>query len=146
MDEKIIYIIFIVLWLLYSLFGKKKKNPGTSNRQQQPTVNQPEEKKGRFTQLGEILLGEEFYELPKGKPVTSGNTDAEISEELKSKASMQQPFLNEENIIYNQLTIKPEPIIQPEEHSLQKHNNIIRGKFNLKQAIIFSAIINRPYD
>jgi hypothetical protein len=153
MDEKVIYIIFIILWILYSVFGKKKK---PQNRQVKPIERRSAaggEAAGRErgenikTIIEKMLLGEEFSE----KAMTSQEAKAEEAaiESFEAIEGREEDYvLNEGNLTEinsvetKQATAEAEiPVAETASGTVFKKIPI-----NLRQAMIHSVILNKPYN
>lgn len=164
MDEKIIYIIFIVLSLAYSAYRKNQKKAKSSQQSavgsQQPTPNSEksdmEQKKSdraikMKTLLDKMLLGEEFVE-----PSTTEEMIPEVRSrnyEVRNQKSETESMMPEAEIREDKKKWELEGGSQSNVEELKgKEKNIreeishrMKLKFNLKQAVINSVILERRY-
>lgn len=132
------YLIFLLIYLIYSFFSKSKKVKGESQPQQEKT-----EGKSFEDILRDIITQTTSQKEPKVKqPQTVKETLAnEARRETMKVEKMQAPKLsNSEKKIY-----KEEPI---EVVELEPHHSIIdeihSGDFDFRKAIILNEIIQRP--
>ena len=149
--EELLPLIIGVLWLAYTFYtrGQKKKSPGQS-----PSENQ-ERKKPSFL---EQLLSAEGLQVGSPEPVEyEEEFDYEAYEEpspvpLKVEKERISPFLNTELSRFEeegQLQFR-EAFALDEEDTSEGYDipSELRqqiGEFDLKKAVVFSAILDAPY-
>jgi hypothetical protein len=189
MDD-LIYFLFLIAWLAFSFYQqsvKKKKKQEQMMAQRERELQQEEQEEypsygdesaieqqkpvevatpapGRGTDfkktLEEILLGEEFVEATKPRPVA--NEDKPRAKEDRKenlsggKRNIYQKYYDEEMLEGSQEKIGYEPkkiedsieelendmVLKEEELEEETHEKI---DFDLRKAIIYSEIINRRY-
>ena len=150
MDD-FIYLIVLIAWVVFAFYRKsqKKSEAARQARQQQPG---PRSGPASFPTLEEILLGtepvpeEEPEPLPAaplttdGTPPVLGETSFEREYNLRGITSieeMDKPFTTEKS---------KQVILQEEEVLLEDYKEEEwRERVNLRQAVIYSEILNRPY-
>ncbi len=146
MDEKIIYIIFVIAWGLYSFYRKsqKKKSQQTAVNSQQSTNNDKEKSPSYKNILEKMLLGEEFTEQPKR--MENGEWRMENGED-KTLEVLTTPINPVSEIpIENKIT---EPVISNQTETsivLKTFEDYKTKKFDLRQAIIYNVLLERKFD
>lgn len=126
MGKQIIYLIFIVAYLAYTYYTKSQKKKNTPNKPASQPIKPQSPKPKSF--LEKMILGEEFFEPPAThEPVPAADN-------IKQKASKPEQELQviEQDIKPNRHDIHENPIHKPK-------------LFDLKQAIIYNALLDRPY-
>jgi hypothetical protein len=134
MDERIIYLIFILLWAAYKFYQKSQKTKNISDKKLSP-ASKPSapDYKSIFEKM---LLGEEFTAPAK----TLDNEEIMENGEWRMENSINQQI---NKSIIEEKPVELKETIRTEE--ITKSPNYQITKFNLKQALIYSVILNRPY-
>ena len=139
----IIYFIILAAGILGSLFSKSKKKRGTASR--------PSSKESQNTSWETILKelsGEETQETVKEKTQntytnTIQGTTGKEQEEQKQYRSYDDEFENTEEFKEEKTTpISEQPVIEESKNYEEEYGQ--KQKIDLRQAIIYSAIMNRP--
>jgi len=131
------YLIFLLIYLIYSFFSKSKKVKGESQPQQEKT-----EGKSFEDILRDIITQTTSQKEPKTKPQNVKETLAnKANRETMKVEKMQAPkLINIEKKIYNE---EPLEVVE-----LETHHSIIdeihSGDFDFRKAIILSEIMQRP--
>lgn len=124
------------------------------------TAQQPKQEKDFKKTLEEILLGEEFVEAVKPKPVSNERRTIEADDERKSRQvprrNIFQKYYDDEMLEGSQETIENDPkkledrveelekeMVLEEDETVEESRDKI--DFDLRKAIIYSEIINRRY-
>ena len=159
-EQNYIYIVFAVLYIIYSIVKGAKKvkanRPGTKPVQpaQSRPVNPPASPiPGKGDDLKELLeqvLGKPPVAEPTPQPVTTvkpksvsprhhEKSGKAIQSHLPSRSAKKaKPFLQGEHFVH-----EPEkPVITFAE--TEEQAPLLRDEFDLRKAIIFSEILNRP--
>jgi hypothetical protein len=151
MDD-FIYLIVLIAWVVFTFYRKsqKKSEAARQARQQQPD---PHGGPASFPTLEEILLGkepvpeEEPEPLPAAGPLTTDGAPPVLKETsfereynlrgITSIEEMDKPFTMEKS---------RQVILQEEEVLLEDYKEEEwRARVDLRQAVIYSEILNRPY-
>jgi hypothetical protein len=148
MDD-IIYLIVLIAWVAFAFYRKTQKK-GAAVREAERKAR-PSGNPSPFPTLEEILLGKE--PVPEAEPVPASGpfttdgmapvlTETSFEKEYKlagisSIEEMDKPFFSQ----------KSEVIDIQEDDDKPEYNVIDRLKtdFDLRQAFIYSEILNRPY-
>lgn len=147
MDD-LIYLIVLIAWVLFAFYRKsqKKKQPvrPVSGQTRPPAESSP------VPTLEEILMGERSYPEPKpefepamtdGMSPVIGETSFEQEYNRKGIRSIEEmdvPFyLSGKD---DRIAAKNDILLEEEMES--EHE----AKVNLRQAVIYAEILNRPYD
>ena len=134
MKLNIIYVIIGIIWILYRMYKKAgDSKPKSATPFPQPQVEKPNDVKSIFD---DFMRGEEVKKVL--------NVPVERKEEpVKKKASHKikpESFLPDDSTM---TSLKPNSPVYSVESAF--HPDYL-ASFDLKQAIIFSEIINRPYE
>jgi len=146
MDD-VIYIIVLIAWVLFAFYRKsqKKKGPDTEPGQSP----RPRSKNSPLPTLEEILLGREPEPEPEPAPVPvlSDGMSPKLNETafekeynlmgITSVEELDKPFSFEK--FKHAERQEDEVFVQEDEPDDRSH------AFNLRQAVIYSEILNRPY-
>ena len=154
----VIYIVATIVAIAVGLLGKKKKPAGTGGA---PVESEPEKKKGFFDVIGKemesFMESKNLYEdLGIDRPGDSepdydveSETEDVVSEELESIQAEYEDVQHsgmlstyDQVISGGQSMTAPLEIIELEEYDESDFFDIDR-EFDLKSAIIYSAIINK---
>jgi hypothetical protein len=139
MDD-IIYLIVLIAWVAFAFYRKTQKK-GAAAREAERKAR-PSGNPSPFPTLEEILLGKE--PVPEAEPDGMSPVLSETSFEKEYKLAgissieeMNKPFFSQ----------KSEVIDIQEDDDKPEYNVIDRLKtdFDLRQAFIYSEILNRPY-
>lgn len=155
--QPILYLIIILLWAVYKYYQKSQKVKNISEKKPSPDSQLPTPNyKSIFEK---ILLGEEFSAPAK----TKDNEVTEIEEVKINNSNYQRKTNNEQRTTNSeQQIIPPEAMgtlkgnadaregnagarLQRVPAELNTKHQTLNTKFSLKQAIIYSVILNRPY-
>jgi hypothetical protein len=148
MDD-VIYIIVLIAWVLFAFYRKSQKKKGPVTGPVQPP--RPQNDTSTLPTLEEILLGRGPEIKPEPEPVPVPVLSDGMSPRLNETAFEKE---------YNKLGITSiEELDKPFSFDKYKHAEIqedevfIEGNepddhlhvFNLRQAVIYSEILDRPY-
>jgi|GEM_PF-519301 len=138
--QNIIFLLLGVVWVIYNFNKKKKKNearkaPQARQAQAEPATQQPDSFKSIFQQ---IMTGEEINPVPA--PVESTNISIEDTlQEEDSKLFIQPDKDSVEHKNYHKHKKQETEVL--EKITIQKHLD-----FDIRKAVIYSEILNRPYN
>jgi len=149
MDD-FIYIIALIAWVVFAFYRKSKKK-GEAAREAGRRPRQ-QEQPGPFPTLEEILLGKEPVpeEEPEPEPAWTYTTDGmapELKETLFEKEYNRQGITSIEELD-KQFNISAgiADDMQKDEVLIEDHaSEDWKSKVDLRQAVIYSEILNRPY-
>lgn len=147
--EDFIYVLALIAWVIFAFYRKSQKKAATAREAQQRP--EPQEEYTPMPTLEEILLGKE--QAPEWKPATVpgtfntdgtppvfAETDFEREYNLKGITSieeMDKPFVMKESRASD---------IQDDKVLMEKETvEDWRNRVDLRQAVIYSEILNRPY-
>jgi hypothetical protein len=144
MDD-LIYVIALIAWVAFSFYRKSQKKANAT----QGSAPRPQTRRetGALPTLEEILLGRQ----PEPEPVTATVWDEGTSPEL-SETSFEREYnlrgiTSIEELDKPMNVTKPKPKETPEsEEETDAYD--IKGSMvhiDLRQAVIYSEILNRPY-
>jgi hypothetical protein len=146
MDE-LIPILIGVIWLIYTFYSrgqKQKKRPATFAQNR----NQTEPTKKESSILEKILLGEEIETEPVYETIYD-QTENRIDPDYLEIEKKQKPFLSEEISSFKgegKSSFAPKRSSSEEEEEEIKNELFEELKeFELKKAVIYSAILDAPY-
>ncbi len=159
MDKSLLFILFLVLWLVFNFLkaGKKKQAPPP------PVTSDAEEgddmqKEDKVEEMLKKIFGAEEYkpieppEPPKHVPVAEQTAmeEYQLQERLESLSEQYEREKYNNSIIDNKN--KKEEIKQSVTKKRQKEKKhefdigfLQKEHFDLKKAILYSAILERPY-
>ncbi|MBP7497629.1 MAG: hypothetical protein KA792_08210 [Bacteroidales bacterium] len=139
MDEKIVYILIGIAYLVYSFLKKDKKS---KTAKALPKQNESPPKENFKTIFEKALLGDEFFEKPIVVDTAPKETIKKESKDVKKNTFLSgedsdliENYMKDQTIDYSNNTV----------HSSANQNSY-RKNFNLKQAVVFSEILKRPYN
>jgi hypothetical protein len=147
--EDFIYLILLIAWVVFAFYRKSQKKNEAAQRQQKSTRPQGEPR--QIPSWEDIILGKEPVFEKESPPVpevvlTDGMSPVlrETSFEkeynrlgITSIEEMDKPVVREDSLDAN----KQEEEIMRKKISAADH----RIKIDLRQAVIYSEILNRPY-
>lgn len=153
--ENILYIIVIIIWVVVGLVKKNKKKEGRPAPSGPPVdETQPPD----ISEMLEELLGKKRSELPKKKPVTAQRKQPrrEKVKEPQTLETITGTDFGQRSIKKSELyrerkpvvtrKIKPEDEISQEQESPADIKKIMdESAFDLRKAVIYSEILNPPY-
>ncbi len=150
MDE-LIYILILVAWVAYSIFNakqkkKQKEQQAKSAPRPQPEYEASEPQKPKRSVL-EDLFGEEFFEeLQDEEEEISYKEEVPVKEHVitgyqpkVSEKSYEERYKTASQLIQE---MKDEEI----ESIMAAGDEIPEKDFDLRKAVIYSTILERPYD
>jgi hypothetical protein len=155
--EDLIYIIIGVLWLVFTFYTASKKK----KQQQQKTASKPTESSQPTTQpnILDEIFGEDtsvvFDDFPEEEQETEVNFTFEDEYEDKGIQSVEtfgnKYFSDTENVSFKDLVRRAQEERIEEADTVDLHiededDGIIKKDFNLRKALIYQAILERPYE
>ncbi|MCU0369929.1 MAG: hypothetical protein MUC31_00805 [Bacteroidales bacterium] len=149
MDD-FIYLLVLIAWVVFAFYRKSQKK-GEAARRAQQRQDQPPAESIPFPTLEEILLGKEPVPEPEpvpaagtyttdGIPPVQGETAFEREYNLRGITSveeMDRPLFMEKS---KQSDIQEDEILVEDLREKEW-----MAKIDLRQAVIYSEILNRPY-
>lgn len=149
MDDYI-YIIALIAWVVFAFYRKsQKKGEAAREAGRRP---QQRDQSGPFPTLEEILLGKEPVpeEEPVPEPAWTYTTDGmapEMKETLFEKEYNRQGITSIEEMDKQfNISTGMADNIQKDEVLIEDHTGEDwKSKVDLRQAVIYSEILNRPY-
>jgi len=144
MDEYI-YILLAIAWVIFSLYkkgSKQQKQKEQAAREAQDNAEQAEPSTTK-SMLEQLILGEEFKQPVTAKPVTEA---PEIYETYDYDAIQKEEAESLEDDVPDYSDMNKPQIFVPgktdNSYALKKKR---KREFDLKQAVIYSTILDRPY-
>jgi hypothetical protein len=150
MDD-LIYIIVLIAWVLYAFYRKSQKKSSTAREAPRRTLENPEPEV--FPTLEEILLGREPEPAPEPEPVvytpaTSTDGVAPVLKETSFEKEYNLKGLTSIEEMDKPMTIR-ELNTRAKEQEVAGEEDVETGlwrdRVNLRHAVIYSEILNRPY-
>ena len=148
--EDLIYLILLIAWVIFAFYRRsQKKSAAARQASSQP---QPETKRRQFTLDDLFGEGDERYdedEIPQD--IAPGHQQVEIPEHRKfgwERPGLQngiKPVKKEDAPFGNNL-IKVTDIKEDELQVEELPSELPDIRENIRQAVIYSEILNRPYD
>ncbi|MHC1706447.1 MAG: hypothetical protein AB9842_02875 [Bacteroidales bacterium] len=146
-----IIVLLTIAWVVYSIYKKFKK--GQADNSIDDTDNEPVEADDSVKSwMEKMLLGDEFVEKKQVAPVRTFQDEIEDYRQKKSKEP--EPFLNAEMQLYKGGEYADSQ--QSEDARIRTHLESNDSLFessethsldvDLKTAVIYSTILNRPYN
>lgn len=159
MDD-LIYILALVAWVAYAFYKNSKKvKQNIPGREPEHTANDPQRPDFKSI-LEEMLLGQETTAGPARpggmterrqeytgyedslETIPTGSYETYEKQSLDDTVSM-EVLDPERNVMYNyDETAKEASPVYSEENATEES---YREVFNLRRAVIYSAVLNRPY-
>ncbi len=146
MDD-IIYVLLAVLWLAFSIYNANQKKKKQAAAQQKPTPAPVNENPKPRSILEEILLDEEVvheYEQefaePEAAPITVPEYTAanqyreEVIKRTITDFALPTEANNTDSEIQKEIPGEAHPVLGD-----------IRQNFNLRQAVVYSVVLERPF-
>jgi len=148
MDD-FIYIIALIAWVAFAFYRKsQKKSEAAKEARRMP---QPDSESSPFPTFEEIILGKEPspepVPVPVSRPFTTDGEAPELMETafereynrrgITSVEEMDKPF-----------TLRKSKVADIQEDEILLESNVIevmKARVDLRQAVIYSEILNRPY-
>jgi hypothetical protein len=148
MDD-FIYLLALIAWVAFAFYRKSQKKSEAARQPQRKY--QPENDTLPLPTLEEILLGKEPVPEVQSAPVPEPVTTDGIPPVLR-KTTFEEEY-NRIGITSVEEMEKPMLIRKVEQADLQEdeillendENEVWKARINLKQAVIYSEILNRPY-
>jgi hypothetical protein len=151
--EDYLYIIIGIAWVAYSIYNSRQK--ALKKQAQRRSGGEPSQSTplpgGGGKTLFEDIFRELTGEIAPAPPVTQPANPAKYPpyEEFQQtndtyKSSSVQPIIRESFTDYT----RKEPVTPVKTHSINKQvtkNESLARKFNLREAVIFSELLNRKY-
>lgn len=149
-DSGNIFIVLLTLaWVAYSLYRKFQKTR-PSNYPEQGNESEEVPMKKIRNWMDEVILGEEFVEKEPVVVAEPRSFQDEIAEYKRKKSKEPKPFLEEELRLYKggeyaETKVSPleEDISGIVEDISDEHAASL--DFDLRRAILYSAILKRPF-
>jgi|GEM_PF-3299066 len=148
--EDFIYLILLVAWVIFAFYRRSQKKSAAAR--QESSQPQPETKKKQFTL--EDLFGEEderYDEDEIPQDITSGYQQVEIPE--LREFGWERPGLRngitqekKEDALSRSSLMKVTDIQEDELQVEELSSELPDIRENIRQAVIYSEILNRPYD
>ena len=148
MDD-FIYIIALIAWVAFAFYRKsQKKSEAAKEIQRRP---QPQSESTPFPTLQEILLGKEsdpeVEPVPASRSFTTDGIPPVLGETAFEREYNRRGITSIEEMD-KPLTMKKTQITDIQEDKMLEENIAIedwKAKVDLRQAVIYSEILNRPY-
>jgi hypothetical protein len=146
--EDYIYLIALIAWVVFAFYRKSQKKGETSRPGQ--TVPQPENVPSPFPTIREIFGGEPAVE-PQPAPVawTLGNDGmAPVMVETEFEKEYKRSGISSVEEINSPLLMDQMESVDIEENEVMEENDFrkeFRAGIDLRRAVIYSEILNRPY-
>lgn len=143
--EEFFSILILVIWILFSIYNKNKKKKATSAKQFSKSENStPSSQKPRSI-LEQILLGNEPVAVPYEEYDDTSDAQQYEEEEKKEKETVLSDTDISSRYDFNPSSEgSSSGLFQEENDELEVFEE--KGiEFNLRQAVIYSEILNRPY-
>ena len=146
--EDLIYLVALIAWVAFAFYRKSQKKSGRTG--EMPGNPQPQGRREALPTLEEILLGEE-QTVPEPVPATV-ETWSEGMSPVLDETSFEKEY-NLRGITSVEELDKPMKMDQAELSEIQKseigsEDKEIEEKWSvidLRRAVIYSEILNRPY-
>lgn len=150
MDD-LIYIIVLIAWVLWAFYRKSQKK--NQPAREAPRKNQEQPDHEVFPTLEEILLGREKEPVPEPQPVvfspaTSTDGVAPVLKETSFEMEYNQRGITSIEELDKPMTfMEAKTNVQGEVISDEEDDDtrLWRNRINLRHAVIYSEILNRPY-
>jgi hypothetical protein len=147
--EDLIYVIALIAWVAFSFYRKQQKKAEADRKMQRPTVQRTDS--APVPTWEDILLGEEPVPMdepaPASAPVFTDGMSPVLKETsfekeyklrgINSVEEMNKPFRMSD---FRQQDMKIE---SADDESMEREEWL--SKFDLRRAVIYSEILNRPY-
>jgi hypothetical protein len=147
--EDLIYVIALIAWVAFSFYRKQQKKAEADRKMMRPTVQKTDS--GQVPSWQDILLGEQpvpvAEPVPASAPVFTDGMSPVLSETsfekeyklrgINSIEEMDKPFRMSD---FRQQDMKIESM---DDESMEREEWL--AKFDLRRAVIYSEILNRPY-
>jgi len=155
MDEKILYIIIAIIWIVSSILKATNKKKQT-NKQQEP---QPEVAEDDFKSvLEEMILGKR-PEMPVPVEITDEDEYDEIAEINESNKQAYANYEGSTSYDFNKLEkledvlkadylVKPLSVINTDETEINENQDPVYfdgEDFDARKAVIYAEILKRPH-
>jgi hypothetical protein len=146
--EDFIYLIALIAWVAFAFYRKSQKKSEAARKEQQRT--QPRDISSPFPSMKDIF-GEEPAEEDLPVPVTrTATTDgmAPQSEETEFAKEYKRSGISSVEELDSPLILKKTEYADIQEDGISEENLLIRdwrARVDLRQAVIYSEILNRPY-
>jgi uncharacterized membrane protein YebE (DUF533 family) len=146
--EDFIYLIALIAWVAFAFYRKSQKKSEAARRaQSQP---QPQDTSSPFPTLKDIFGEEQPYEVVP-VPVTQAATTDGMAPQLEETAfekEYKRSGISSVEELETPFFMKKTEHTDLQEDELSTENSMIkdwRTKVDLRQAVIYSEILNRPY-
>ena len=144
MDD-LIYVIALIAWVAFAFYRKSQKK---SNASQGPGPRpQTRRETGALPTLEEILLGRQPEPEPVPAAVWEEGTSPELSETSFEREYNLRGITSIEELDKTMTVTQTEPkeTIKSEEETVAFDMRGSMAHIDLRQAVIYSEILNRPY-
>jgi hypothetical protein len=152
--EDLIYLVILIAWAVFAFYRhSQKKKAAARSAEQAPAKPQPtNESRGKSWE--EILFGEE---IPEEHEI---ELEQEVEYSERKKTTAYEPISLEQKYMQRKIESLEDPLVQQrmekEKPILLEDDGVGSDKyrsgedflsdFDLRKAVIFSEILNRPYD
>jgi hypothetical protein len=149
MMDELIYILVLVAWVAYSIFNakqkkKQKEQQAKSAPKPQPQYETAEPQKPKRSVL-EDLFGEEFFEELQVEEEVSYKKEVPVKEPALTSYQPQAPEKPDEEVYKSaSQLIREMKDEEMESITVDGDENPVKG-FDLRKAVIYSTILERPY-
>lgn len=139
--EVLIYILIPIVWAIANFSKSNKKAKEAKRKQQQATQNanqQTQNTQGKQENDFESLVSE-FFGI-EDKQAYKEDAYQEIKEPIETKQEVEEKYLKEEKDVRKEKVSKPVSYLMEND---DESNEFI--DFDIRKAIIYNAILERPY-
>ncbi len=146
--EDFIYLIALIAWVAFAFYRKSQKKSEAARKEQQRT--QPRDIPSPFPSMKDIFSEDPYAEaLPV--PVTQASTTDGMAPQLEETEFAKEYKLSGISSVEEMdspLILKKAESTDIQEDKISEENILIRdwrARVDLRQAVIYSEILNRPY-
>ena len=154
--EDLIYLVLLIAWAVFAFYRQSQKKKAAARSAESKPAPPPPESEPSGKSWEEILFGEEVpeeheieYEPEKQVELASAKKTAAFEPISLEQKYMRQKIESLEDPLVQERMGKGKPILLEDDEDQQKgvmDLDTFMKDFDLRKAIIFSEIINRPYD
>jgi hypothetical protein len=147
--EDYIYIVALIAWVAFSFYRKQQKKAEADRKVQRPST--PQSASGPIPRWQEILLGEEAFPVIEPAPASSPAMTDGMSPVLQETSFEREYNLRGiQSIEEMDKQFRMADFEQPETRKVDVSNEDQEReewlvKIDLRRAVIYSEILNRPY-
>jgi hypothetical protein len=150
--EEFFSILVLVLWILFSVFNKNKKKKQSSGKTVEGSESHTASSQGTRSILEQILMGDQPTPVPieDFEESTENHYSNQIQDHKEEKREKKNELSDTE--IAGKYKFDPSREGSSSSVSEKKGNNLTEDyeeekgiEFDLRKAVIYSEILNRPY-